>query len=505
MTLKPNPDIIPTSHRLDRRLEIRRAHHHGSSADPRTGSQATYLASELFAALSHALDVSDGRDQEHALRSCVIGMRIGERLGLDATTRADLFYALLLKDLGASSIAAQLNLTFGRDDDELRRALRQVNFGRLDEGAKFMLFHLGGTVGLTRRLRYLFDIGLGKFPGTRSLIRARADRGAQLALDMGLSPAVAGAILSVAERHDGSGSPRGLAGEEIPLLARIVALAQAAEQVRGEAGTQGVARLLEVRSGSWFDPAITAVLQELLAQPSFWNDLDRDTVWHSLTEVAPYEEPLHVDDQRLDDIAEVFGRIIDAKSPWTHQHSTRVRDIAEGMLRQLPDGAAEAPERLRALRRGALLHDIGTLGISNTLLDKSSGLTIKERETLHLHTVYSEHILSWTGPYRETVPLAAGHHERLDGRGYHGAIPAKLLDFDTRVLAVADQFEALTSARPQRDAFDAETALSILAADAGNGIDPAALAALERYLASPAAKNILAPRQFDPDQLVVIA
>src|SRR5690606_5156346 len=201
-----------------------------------------------------------------------------------------------------------------------------------------------------------------------------------------------------------------LAGNEIPLLARIISLAQAVEQVQAR-GAAAVRRLLDARSGSWFDPQVAAALASQLELPAFWNDLQRDAVWHAITEVAPLEEPLAIDDQRLDDIAKVFARIVDAKSPWTHRHSERVRDIAEGMLGQLAGGGSESVDRRRVLRRGALLHDIGTLGISNAVLDKSGGLDAGEREILRLHTAYSEHILSWTGPFKETVALAAGHHE----------------------------------------------------------------------------------------------
>lgn len=432
-------------------------------------------------------------------------MRIGQRLALDTTTMTDLFYALLLKDLGASSNAAQVQHVFGRDDDDVRRALRRVDFGRLDEGARFMFWQLGGSVSISRRLRYLFDMGLGRFHGVGPLVKTRAERGSELVLDLGFSHRVAAAVYAANERYDGSGGPRGLAGDEIPMLARIVSVAQTAEQHFCESGAEGVKRLLTSRSGSWFDPSVAASLLQLQSLPTFWDDLARDSVWHALTEVAPVQEPLELDDERLDTIASVFGRVVDAKSPWTHRHSDRVREIAEGMLCQLPDTDEPLASRRRALRRGALLHDIGTLGISNAVLDKGGHLSTKEREAVRLHTAYSEHILSWTGPFNETVPHAAGHHERLDGKGYHGAVPAALLDFDTRLLAVADQFEALTAARPYRDPFEPEKALAILAADAGAGVDPAALSALERYLSSPAASSILAPREFEPEQLVVIA
>lgn len=505
VTLKPNPDLISPSIRIDRRLEKKRARSVASLPQTRGETEGSFLLSDLIASLSHALDVSEGHEQEHALRTCVIGMRVGIRLALDPNTLSDLFYALLLKDIGASSTSAQIHHVFGRDDDHVRKTLRRVDFGRLDEGAKFMFWQLGSSVNLSRRLRYLFELGLGRFNGTAPLIRTRAERGSQLIADMGFSPQVADAVHAADEHHDGSGGPRGLVGEDIPLLARIVALAQAVEQRLSEGGVPAVTKLLATRTGSWFDPTVAAALGKLHDLPGLWEDLGRDSVWHAITEVAPVQEPLALEDERFDAIAEVFSRVIDAKSPWTHRHSARVRDIAVGMLAQLPELGGDPAARRRALRRGALLHDIGTLGISNSVLDKNGELTPQELETVKLHTAYSEHILSWTGPFNETVPLAAGHHERLDGRGYHGAVPAALLDFDTRLLAVADQFEALTSARPHRDAFDTEAALGVLAADAGSGIDPAALAALERYLASPSAGDILAPREFDPEQLVVIA
>ncbi len=505
MTLKPSPDVISPAVPTARRSRKNRVRSASAVATPGSTTQQAFLLSDLVASLSHALDVSEGHEQEHALRSCVIGMRIGRRLALDPETLSHLFYALLLKDIGASSTAAQIHHVFGRDDEQLRRSLRRVDFTRLDEGARFMFWQLGGSVKLSRRLRYLFELGLGRFHGTAPLVKTRADRGSELILDMGFDPQVAAAVHAANERYDGSGGPRGLAGEAIPLLARIVLLAQTIEQSLSEGGVQAVTRLLATRSGSWFDPSIAAALGKLGDLPGFWDDLGRDSVWHAITEVAPVEEPLDLDDERLDVIAEVFGRVVDAKSPWTHRHSARVRDIADGMLAQVPELGGDPAARRRALRRAALLHDIGTLGISNAVIDKHGELTPAELETVQLHTAFSEHILSWTGPFNETVPLAAGHHERLDGRGYHGAVPASLLDFDTRLLAVADQFEALTSARPHRDPFDAEKALAVLAADAGSGVDPAALAALERYLASPSADPILAPREFDPEQLVVIA
>lgn len=501
MTLKPNPDPIPTAVRLERRVERQRSRH-ATVADAYVDT-GTYLLSDAVAALSHALDISEGHEQQHGLRTAVIGMRIGHQLGLDADSRRDLYYALTLKDLGASSNASQIYHLFGADDRRLKRALRSVDLGDVNEGAWFMLSQLPGSVPLTRRLRYVMEMGLGRFHAGHTLTRNRAERGAQLALDMGMGVAVADAIRAAGERYDGRGHPFGLTGEAVPVLARIVALAQAVELAHTDGGPEAAQRAASQGRGERFDPDVVDIFLTLTTTDRLWYDLDSDSVWRSLTEVAPNDQPATVDDERFDRMAEVMARVIDAKSPWTYKHSARVKDIALGIAFELPGSIADA-ERVRSLRRGALLHDIGTLGLSNGVLDKPTNLVTSELESVQRHTVYSEHILSWIRPFQEAVPFAAGHHERVDGRGYHGAVPAKLLDLDVRLLTVADQFEALTSSRPHRDAFSAEEALGILSADAGHGVDEAPLAALERFLTTPAAAPIMAPRRFDAEQLVII-
>jgi len=354
------------------------------------------------------------------------------------------------------------------------------------------------------RLKYLLDLGLGRFDLVAHLARTHAERGAKLATEMGLCPAVAAAISSASEHWDGSGAPNGTAGESIPLLGRVVALAQAAAQRFAEADTLAAVELAKKHSGSWFDPDVVAAFADPLVSGDLDEVLRHDRVWHELASLAPREEPLRVDDERFTKVAEVFGRVIDAKSAWTMRHSTRVIKVALGMFDQV-EVPGDSTARRRALTRGAALHDIGTLGLSNAVLDKDGALDQVEVEIVRRHTAYGEHILSWAEAFTEAVPLAAGHHERPDGRGYHGAVPSNVLPFDVRLLAVADQFEALTSPRPHREAFSAEEALSILAAEAGTGVDAAALAALERFLTTPEAAELLTADRFDPEEMLVIA
>ena len=101
-----------------------------------------------------------------------------------------------------------------------------------------------------------------------------------------------------------------------------------------------------------------------------------------------------------------------------------------------------------------MLHDIGKLGIPNTILDKPAKLTDDEFARIRLHPSYTESILAGIPAFAGFAAVAAAHHERLDGRGYHRGVPAGDLPVSARALAVADVFEALTADRPYRSPMD---------------------------------------------------
>src|SRR5207253_358778 len=159
------------------------------------------------------------------------------------------------------------------------------------------------------------------------------------------------------EHWDGRGQPRGLRGGEIPLAARILCLAQTVEVFHSARGVGLACRVATKRSGQWFDPALVKALQTFSSDAAFWTSLSHADV----SNVEPPDRVLTVDENRLDQIAEGFAAVIDAKSPWTHEHCSRVCSIATGMAKIL---GFDEPS-LRELRRAALLHDLGKLSISN--------------------------------------------------------------------------------------------------------------------------------------------
>jgi HD-GYP domain-containing protein (c-di-GMP phosphodiesterase class II) len=139
-------------------------------------------------------------------------------------------------------------------------------------------------------------------------------------------------------------------------------------------------------------------------------------------------------------------------------------------------------ETLRDLRRAALLHDIGKLAISNRILDKPGPLTKAEFARIREHPVITERILARVPGCERLAATAGAHHERLDGSGYPRGLSAADLTRPARLLAVADVYEALTSARPYRPARSSQEALTIIRDDVPERLDAEAVAALERRL-----------------------
>lgn len=459
----------------------------------------TLRLSEVVAAMTYALDLTEGQPEGHALRGCLIGMAVGTELGLESAALSNLFYALLLKDLGCSSNSAKIHYLFGADDFRVKRAFKTVNLDRLSEGAPFVLANAGSAAPLSRRLRHVLDVSLGRHGGHTALTRVRCERGADIARQMGFSEPTAAAIRALDEHWDGNGHPYRLAGEAIPLLGRILCLAQTAEVFFGQGGPDGARRAVTARSGSWFDPATVAAFGRVQERAGFWEGLAGPDLEARVRALEPAHHIVPTDDRRLDRVAEAFARVIDAKSPWTYRHSERVRRFALGAAAQVVGAAAFSEGQLNRLSRAALLHDIGKLGVPNTILDKQGRLTEAEFAAIKRHPAYGERILGRVGPFRELSKLAGAHHERLDGRGYYRAVPGAELAFEVRLLSVADQFEALTAARPYREGLSPDAALGLLHQDAGSGVDPEALAALESFLVTPEATPLLAPVAPDPE------
>ena len=205
-------------------------------------------------------------------------------------------------------------------------------------------------------------------------------------------------------------------------------------------------------------------------------DVFRDHVPRSL---APEQGGEVIDDEYLDEVAAAFAQVVDSKSPYTAGHSDRVALFADMIAEQL----SLSNDKRRFLRRAALLHDLGKLGVSNQILDKNGKLTDEEWQSVRRHPAQSRMILSRIAAFQELARIAGDHHERLDGKGYPRGIAESEISLETRIITCADIFDALTADRPYRAAMPVSKALEILRADVGTAVDGACFAALEQALA----------------------
>lgn len=434
--------------------------------------------SELISSLSHALDITEGQPEGHCVRCCWIGMHIGREIGLDEHQLWELYYTLLLKDLGCSSNAARICELYLTDDLQFKRDFKAVG-DSLPQVVRFVLQHTGLKAGLAERFRSVLHIFRDGPQISRELIQTRCQRGAEIARLLRFSEDIAAGIYSLDEHWNGQGKPAGLAGEAISVYARIALLSQVIDVFHTADGVPAALAEVHNRSGQWFDPTQVAAVQRLAQVPEFWTTLASPEVESAVLALEPgrYEVPL--DDDYLDDIAAAFGQVVDSKSPYTSGHSARVALYTDLIAETL--GLDQ--ERRRWLKRGALLHDVGKLGVSNSVLDKAGQLDADEWQAVRAHAALTESILSRIHAFSELARVAGAHHERLDGGGYPRGLKAEEITMETRIITTADIFDAITAERPYRGAVPIPKTLEMMAKTVGSALDPDCYAALVKAMA----------------------
>jgi putative nucleotidyltransferase with HDIG domain len=447
--------------------------------DPRlirpTGTlTAPIRVAEVISALSFALDLTEGQPMGHSVRACVFGMRLAEEIGVPLAARSDLYYALLMKDAGCSSNAARMVQILGTDDIKAKGDVKTTDWTRVGwESLQYALSHVRTSAPFLERVRALFSVAINQKENAKNLVQIRCERGAAIARRIGFAENTADAIHSLDELWNGTGQPDGMRGEEIPLFSRIMNLAQTVDvfyTARGQAAAVEVARK---RSGRWFDPALVRAFCSLAKKESLWVDVANAA--KCAVQLEPPGEVLEASEANIDNICLAFADVIDAKSPFTYRHSAGVAGTAVAIGRTL---AMSEPE-VTLLRRAALLHDIGKLGVSNSILDKPGKLTDDEWAIVRKHPSYSHQVLKRIPGFEDLSEIAASHHEKLDGSGYFRSMQAAQLSLPARILVVSDIYDALAARRPYRDALPLETVFEIMRKDAPRALDSTCFEALK--------------------------
>ncbi len=187
----------------------------------------------------------------------------------------------------------------------------------------------------------------------------------------------------------------------------------------------------------------------------------------------------------------LLAETIEAKDPYTHGHCNRVRILSSKIARNL----GISKDKIETLEYGALLHDIGKIGVSELLLNKHKKLTEAEKRSFQMHTVIGEHILSTVAFFKPCLKIIRNHHEWHDGTGYPDEIKGKQIDLSAKIVTIADAFDAMTSTRPYREAMPVETALLEIIKGKGRQFDPSIVNIFinnELYKTLPPALNTIA-------------
>jgi HD-GYP domain-containing protein (c-di-GMP phosphodiesterase class II) len=451
--------------------------------------------SEIISALSYALDLTEGAVHGHALRSCLLGMRIAEEAKLPSDQTSSLYFALLLKDIGCSRNARRVSQVMGGEDPAAKAILDSEDWTRPHKPSLSTLKLLWNNVlpeagPVARAVRFVRN-GVTRHRNISVLSSLRNDRGAAILNKLGMDQTAADAVRSVEERWDGSGYPDSLKGEQIPLLARICAVAQHLDFTSATSGMQSAIDTLEQRSGTWFDPEFVRIAGSLQRRGTLWNncsptDAEQDTRQAVLDLDSGRRHQL--ESSQIDRICEAFADVVDAKSHFTFSHSQGVADAAFGIAQAM----GLSRDRAQLVRRAALLHDIGKLGVANTILDKKSQLSPKEWKAVYEHPRITRRILERIAPFREMAVIAGEHHEKLDGSGYPDHLKASDLSIESRIVAVADVYAALSEDRPYRAGIELDETLWIMSKLIPTQLDESCFEALI-FVISTQAEVISAP------------
>lgn len=287
-------------------------------------------------------------------------------------------------------------------------------------------------------------------------------RGFNLIKSMGTLAPVARIILSHHDRWEGSNNPSGLAGEEIPVESRIIHLADRVDVLTGDGVNilhhkDDICQQVKKYSGTLFDPELVEVFSSLAERESLWLDLTSRFITRHLESYTRGCQ-MSVTRRELLQVSEIFARIIDGKSPFTHRHSRLVAQIAALLAAEM----GFDKQAVEDIKVAGLLHDLGKLSVPDEILEKPGSLNRLEFSLIKQHAYYTYQLLNLIEGFEQINRWASYHHERLNGSGYPFRLEAPDLGLGSRIMAVSDLYSALVEDRPYRPGLPRKRIIEII-------------------------------------------
>jgi len=433
---------------------------------------------------------------EHVLRAWLIAARLGDHVGLEPNQRGSLYYMATLAWVGCVADTPEVAAWFG-DDIAYRGDSYQIDMAGLPM-LGFMLRHVGAGRPAVQRMRLAANLVTTGGKGIERGMLSHCLTTARMAERIGLGSDVRDPLQHFFTRWDGKGVPAGVGGEDVALPMRLFQLADIVEVFHRSGGTDAAVEVARARRGSHFDPALVdafcAAAANVLGDPATEAD------WHAFIEDEPALQR-RLSERELNVALEATADFTDLRSPSRAGHSRGVADL----VARAAAHAGRPDAEIVALRRAALMHDIGLHGVPASILDKAGPLSASESERMRMHSYYTERMLSRPPVLARLGAIASLTHERCDGSGYHRGLAGPAIPVTGRLLAAACAYRAMTEPRSHRPAMTPKQATAQLRADVRAGaLDADAVDAVMAAAGQSSGKRRSGPAGLTPRELEVL-
>ncbi len=369
---------------------------------------------QLLNSLSFALDAAENRYFNHSRRTAYIAYHIAKEMELDEIDIIDSYFISLIHDIGMAGYLSKYSVSHIHNDFNLRKKHCHIGYEIVEK-----------VPYISKKKDYL---------------------------------------LYHHERYDGRG-PYGLKGEEIPLVAQIIHLAdhfelfylRQEEELNKLKDIDSVYKWIGKYRNKMFSNRLCDALLYALKRDKFWFDLTNSNINTVLQLIEP-ERDILIGIEDLHKISEAFSILIDLKSRFTYKHSQVISNITSKFTSFL----GYNPLMIEKLTIAADLHDIGKFVVPISIIEKPDKLTSEEFLTMKSHAYYTKLILKQIDGIEDIAEWAGNHHEKLNGSGYPEKLDESTLTKEDQIIAIADIFQALIEDRPYRKGMSVKEALNIL-------------------------------------------
>ena len=409
---------------------------------------------ELVATFALAQDNAFGQPLESQLRSCLLACWLGEEAGFDAQVRDTVYWVALLRYIGCTGHAHEVASLFG-DEIVIRAQTLVHDAANPAEVMQDVVAFATAGHGPAEREQILSAIHAGAQEWAVHNFASGCEVGDMLLERLDVDAPVRDALTYTFERWNGLGYPNGTGGEDIPLAMRTVHLSHDMEALARLRSPEEAIAAAADRSDRTYDPDLADLF--IAHGPTWFARLAKIDPWDAVLELEPTPHRV-LEGPQLDRALEVVADFVDLKSPYMNGHSRRCAELTESAARVL--GLPE--DAVAAARRAALVHDLGTTAVPNSIWDKPGPLTRAEFDRVELHPMLTEQMLRRSPALAELNPVAAAHHEKSDRSGYHKCLDNEAITPAAAVLVTTDVYVGLTTDRADRPASSERAAANDL-------------------------------------------